>query len=95
MDPRGFITSLFDLSFSDFITTKIVKFLYILGIIIAAIVSLTAIVSGFGLGAGRGIITLILSPVIFLLMVIFYRIWLEMIIVIFRIAEHTSEIAKK
>jgi hypothetical protein len=36
---------------------------------------------------------LVLSPLYFLVMLIGARIWLELIIVIFRIAENTGEIA--
>jgi hypothetical protein len=38
---------------------------------------------------------LILSPVIFVLFVIYARVSLEILIVIFRIAENTTEIAKQ
>ncbi len=94
-EKKGFLGSLFDLSFTEFITTRIIKFLYIVGIIIAAITAIAIIISGFGQGFVVGIISLILSPIIFLLYVLIFRIWLELIIVIFRIAENTGHLVEK
>ena len=87
MDTQGLLGSSFDLSFTEFITIRIIKFLFILGIIFAAIGTLLLIVTGFSNGIGAGILSLVLSPLIFLVYVLLARIWCEMIIVIFRIAE--------
>ena len=81
MDTQGFLGSIFDLSFTEFITIRIIKFLFILGIIFAAIGTLLLIVTGFSNGIGAGILSLILSPLIFLVYVLLARIWCEMIIV--------------
>lgn len=92
MDTQGFLGSIFDLSFTEFITIRIIKFLFILGIIFAAIGTLLLIVTGFSNGIGAGILSLVLSPLIFLVYVLLARIWCEMIIVIFRIAENTGRL---
>ena len=94
-EKKGFIGSLFDLSFTEFVTTRIIKFLFIIAIIIAAITAVAIIVSGFAQGFVVGIISLILSPIIFLLYVVLSRVWLELIIVIFRIAENTGRLVEK
>jgi len=94
-EKKGFLGALFDFSFSEFITIKLIKILYILGIIFSTIVAIIFIVSGFNISTGVGIIFLILSPIIFLLYVILIRIWLEIIIVIFKIAENTKQLAEK
>jgi len=52
MDTQGFLGSIFDLSFTEFITIRIIKFLFILGIILAAIGTLLLIVTGFSNGSG-------------------------------------------
>ena len=91
----GFLKTLFDFSFSSFVTTKIIKFVYILAIVLSAIGALGAIGGGFGESIGHGVLMLILSPIIFALSVLVSRIWLEIIIVIFRIAENTTELANK
>ena len=94
-EKKGFLGALFDFSFSEFITVKLIKILYILGIIFSTIVAIIFIVSGFNISTGVGIIFLILSPIIFLLYVILIRIYLEIIIVIFKIAENTKQLAEK
>ena len=94
-EKKGFLGALFDFSFSNFITIELIKILYILGIIFSGIIAIMVIVSGFNISAGAGIIFLILSPVIFLLYVILIRIWLEIIIVIFKIADNTKQMAEK
>lgn len=89
----GFLRALFDFSFSQFITTRLVRLLYGIGVLIAVVVTLGSIVGGFNEGAGTGIVTLILAPLIFLLVVILARVQLEIIIVVFRIAEYLRDMA--
>ncbi|MBN1155348.1 DUF4282 domain-containing protein [candidate division KSB1 bacterium] len=91
--PSNFIQTLFDFSFSEFVTTKIIKILYGIGILFAAFGALALIVSGFGDSFGKGLLFLIISPVIFIIYTIFARVLLETIIVMFRIAENVKEIA--
>ena len=92
MENKGAIGMLFDLSFTEFVTTRFIKFLFIIGVVFAAIGALALIVAGFRGGAGKGILFLILSPIVFFLYVLLARIWCEMIIVVFRIAENTSRL---
>ena len=91
----NFLAALFDFSFSEFVTTKIIKILYGILIVLAGIAALVAIIAGFIDSAGRGVLMLVLSPLMFLLYVIMARVWLELVIVIFRIAEHVGEIARQ
>ena len=92
--PQGFFTTLFDFSFSEFIVPKILKVLYGLGILGAAIVAIGFIVNGFGAGVLGGIVMLILSPVIFVIGVILVRVYLEVVMVLFRIADNTAKIVQ-
>jgi len=91
----NFLSALFDFSFSEFVTTKIIKILYGILIVLAGVAALVAIISGFTNSVGQGILMLILSPLVFLLYVILARVWLELVIVIFRIAENVGEIAER
>ncbi len=95
MSQKSSIGILFDLSFSEFVTTRVIKLLFIIGVFFAAIGTIILIVSGFSDGIGKGIMFLILSPLFFLLYVLGARIWCEMIIVLFRIAENTSRLVEK
>ena len=55
----GFIGSLFDLSFTSFITTKLIKVLYIIAIIGAALEALAVIGVGFARGSMYGLVMLV------------------------------------
>lgn len=90
----GFLESLFDFSFTTFITTKLIKVLYGLWIAGAGLTALFLIIAGFRASSGVGIVMLLfVAPLVFLLSVIYARVLLELIIVVFRIAEHAAEIA--
>lgn len=90
----NFFSSLFDLSFTNFITTKLVKIMYIISIVFSAIIALMITAAAFSEGFLAGLLTLlILAPIIFFINVIFSRLWLELVIVIFRIAENTGKLA--
>ncbi len=94
-EATGFIGSLFDLSFSEFVTTRIIKFLFILALIGSAVAALAIVIAGFGSGSGAiGILALLVSPVVFFLSALLARIWLELIIVVFRIAENTGRLVE-
>lgn len=93
--PSSFFSSLFDFSFSTFVTTKIIKVLFVLGIIFAGLWSIMIFFSLASKGGASTILGLILIPLLFILGVIYFRVVLEIIIVIFRIAENTSEIAQR
>ena len=88
-------SNLWDFSFTEFMTLKIVKFLYVLAIIGAGLVGLGIIGEGLASHSGLKVITsLILGPVVFLACVLGARLWLEMTVVIFRIAENTNKLVK-
>ena len=96
MGDKGFFAALFDLSFSEFITTKLVKLLYILLIILVAIGLIVGIIGGlitmFTDSFFAGLVTIVgtlLGAVIWLIM---SRVWMELIIVVFKIAENTSDL---
>ncbi|HDP34819.1 MAG TPA: DUF4282 domain-containing protein, partial [Candidatus Hydrogenedentes bacterium] len=65
------------------------------GITLAAVYAVVFICMGFAVGAGVGLLFLILSPVVFLLFVLGARIWCEMLMVIFRVAENTSRLVEQ
>ena len=90
----GFFGGLFDFSFSQFVTVKVVKVVYFLLILFSAIFVLTMIVSSFAQSGGAGVISLILSPIVFLLSVLCARIWMELVVVLFRIGENTTRLVE-
>lgn len=93
---KGFLGSLLDLSFTSLITSKIIKLLYILSIVGAGLAALSLIATSFAASTMAGLFTLlIVAPLVFLVSVIYARVLLEIVIVIFRISEHTAEIAEQ
>jgi len=66
--------------------------LYVLALIGLALFAIVSIFTGFVEGFGEGLLRLILSPIFFLLGAIVARIYLELVIVIFRIAEHLARL---
>lgn len=90
MMESGFFSRLFDLSFSEFITTSVVKVLFILGMICGALYAVMLLLAGFSQGGMLALLGLVGAPIIFLVAVLLTRIWLELIIVAFRIAENTA-----
>ncbi len=92
-DDAG-IGAIFDLSFQRFITLSVIKVLFLLGLAFIALGWLTAVVGAFAQGGfGIGLLGLILVTIVALIYVIWLRITLEMIVVIFRIGENTSKLA--
>ncbi|MBO0768685.1 MAG: DUF4282 domain-containing protein [Solirubrobacterales bacterium] len=90
---KGFLGSLFDLSFNHLIATKAIKVVYVLGMIVIGLGWLAAVVAGFTQGAGDGLIALVLGGLVALLYLISIRIWLEIIIAVFKIVQNTRETA--
>ena len=97
MSAKGFFASLFDFSFSSLITTKIIKLVYIIATIaiglflfIGLLTGLIELVTGSIIG---GLITIIVTPIIALIYLILSRIYLELVIILFRIGEDVRRLA--
>jgi len=87
------IGALFDMSFSRFITVSIIRILYILGICGIVLGWISFVIVGFSRGAAAGLGMFILATIMAVIYVIFLRVWLELIVVVFRIGENTNAIA--
>ena len=83
-----------DVSFTEFITLKLIKFLYILGLLGIAIGVLLMVLGAFSQGFVTGLGSLMLGAIGALLAVAFLRVYLEIIAVVFRIASNTARIAE-
>jgi uncharacterized membrane protein len=93
MEQKGFLGSLFELSFSSMVTARIIQLLYALALIGIGLLTIVWIAAAFSASEAAGIIVLLFSPLIFLVMTIFVRVYLEAVIVLFKIAESTAEVA--
>lgn len=90
---RGFFAALMDSRFDSLITPRLVSFLYVVSIVILTLVAIGMIIAGFADGAGTGVLFLILAPIIALTYLIVVRLYLELIVVAFKIREAAEEIA--
>lgn len=92
----GFFKSLFDISFRSLITTKIIKVVYVLYMVVIALGALLFIVSAFNASAVVGVLVLLIgAPLGALVYLIFARVWLEALIALFRIMENTQELVRQ
>jgi hypothetical protein len=95
-NDKGFFGALFDFSFDNFVSTKFVKFLYVLSLILVSIGTIAFLISGLALigggSAGPGLLLIILTPIFWLLGLLITRVWLERIIVLFKISEDIKDI---
>lgn len=91
---RGFFSKLFDFSFSQFVAIQIVGIVYGIGIVLAGLTALGAIISGFSNSLLAGLGAVVISPIIFLVYVIFFRLGLEAFIASIRTAENTRRMAE-
>ncbi len=93
---KGFLASLFDLNMTEMVTPKIIKALYILGLLGIGLGMVTAIISSIiavgATGFGRIFIALITAPIGAFLAVIFLRVYLELIILLFNIYDQLKDI---
>jgi hypothetical protein len=96
MQAEGFFSSLFDYSFSSFITSRIIKVLYVLTTIVVALWTLVIILVAFKASSALGIVALVIGgPIFFVITMIYVRVGLELLIVIFRIHENVHEINQR
>jgi hypothetical protein len=93
---KGFFASLFDTSFTSLITTKIVKALYILSMVLIGIGALVLIIAAFAAKPAVGVIVLVVvAPIYVLVYLIWTRVFLELVIVLFRIMENTQALVEQ
>lgn len=92
--------ALFDFGFHKFITLGVIKFLYILWLVIlvigAAAAWVSIVIAGFSTGVLAGVGALVVGTVVIAIVLALYviliRVGLELIVVVFRIGENTSKL---
>jgi len=103
MKREGFFSSLFDFSFSRFVMMRVVPVLYGLAMLICTVIFLAITIASIAAGARAEhalalVAGIIIGPIVGALVAFLYlllaRLWLEMIVVAFRIAENSRTIAE-
>jgi hypothetical protein len=88
-----FIRSLFDVSFTSLVTTRVIKFLYVLSMALIALGALVFIFAAFRSDVVSGVLVLgIVAPFLSLLYLTYVRVILEIVIAVFRIMETNVEL---
>ncbi len=93
LEGKGLVAGLFDLDFKHFITLKFLKVIYVVVMVVIGLGAVLFFVSLASRGAGSAILGLVLAPIGALLYLVFARVYLELIALLFRIAENTTRIA--
>jgi len=92
-NSTGFLSALFDFSFTSFVTTKIIKVLYVLILILTSLSAIVFTIGAFRANSTFGFLTLVIGDPLFIIIVMaFWRLVLEAFVVVFRIAEDIREL---
>ncbi|MDX2243678.1 MAG: DUF4282 domain-containing protein [Leptolyngbyaceae cyanobacterium bins.302] len=91
---KGFFQVLFDFSFTEFITPRIVGVIYAIVVALLTLAALGIIFSSLPRGIGATIGALIVAPLFFLLYVLFFRVVLESMVAAMYTANNTAQIAE-
>jgi hypothetical protein len=94
-NQKGFFASLLDFSFSSLITTRIIKVVYVIFTILISLGYIVFFVEALRRGGGGVVIGIIGAPIGWLLNMIFFRMFLEFIIVVFGIGEDVRQIVNR
>jgi hypothetical protein len=95
VEPKGFLSSLFDTSFSSLITTRVIRVIYIISMVVIALAALFWVAAAFARSPAAGLLVLIIvAPIVSLLYLIYTRVLLEVIIALFRIMETNIELVE-
>lgn len=92
---RSFWSRFFDLSFQEFITPSLVKVLFIIAMVVIGLGVLGTIILGFVRAGALGILVLIGALIAGFIYLLLARVFLEMIVIFFRIRDNTEEIVEK
>jgi Domain of unknown function (DUF4282)/Protein of unknown function (DUF2510) len=91
---KGFFASLFDIHFSSLIIARIIKVVYVIAIILVGLEAIGGLITAL---ASKRVSVIILAiifvPIVSLFSLIWIRILLELVIIIFRIGEDVRHIA--
>ena len=91
--PTADFSALFDLSFTRFLTIGVIRIIYLLGMVLLGLGWLGLVIAAFSQGFFGGLLGIVIASIIAVVYLLVLRVWLELIVVLFRIGENTSQIA--
>jgi len=83
---------IFDLTFTKFVTPAVIKIAFIVVMVFAGLAWLAMIFGGFAGGFWSGIAGIVFGGLVFVIMVLLYRIMFELVMVIFAIKQNTDRL---
>ncbi len=87
-EAKGLLKSLFDFQFTTLITTRVIRFVYALIVILLTVGAAIFFILSLASGSAAGVLgAFIFLPLSYLIYLILTRIWMEILIVIFRIGD--------
>ena len=95
LDPAGVIATLFDFSFTEFLTLKVVRLVYAVAVLGGGLAAAGIGLVGFGRSVLTGLWTLLLATFLYLLGLVITRMWLEAAVVFFRLADSAAEVGEQ
>ena len=94
MESQSFFSGLFDFSFREYVTPKIIRVIFVILIVFAALGALALLITS-SRGGGFGIVLGIIFAVVgFFLYVILFRIYLEVVSALFRINDNIATLVQ-
>ncbi len=93
---KGFLRSLFDFKLQSFVTLAVLRFLYLVAVIIIALgAGLALLVAFASKSVGLILLSIVFVPVFFLLYVIFTRMYFELVAAFFQIADDIRAVRRQ
>lgn len=92
-DQNVGFADIFDLSFKKYVTPTVIRVLFILVMVFAALWWLFIVIAGFSSSVGAGLGALVIGGVGFFMFILMYRVFFELVMVIFSIKENTKATA--
>lgn len=92
---KNFVQTLFDFSFDSLITPRIISVIYGVAMFFTGIGTLIFVWNALEENFLMGIGSLILAPIVFFLGLVLARIYCELVIALFKVAENTSHLKQE
>lgn len=90
-EEKGVIESLLDFSFTQVVTPRMVKLLYSLHLFVGLVAAIGLVTYYFlQNGAAQGVVALIVCAIGYFFWLLYCRIWIELLLAVFRIADAVS-----
>lgn len=92
---RAVLDLVLDFSFKRFVTPKLIRIIYAFSLVAAVLSAAAWVWQGLAAGLTSGMIALVTAPVAFLAYLLVARAATELVLAIFKIAEHVQKLEEK